>query len=71
MNKANTERNRRQKEFIASMFKNIETLRIKLKHRKPKNLKLYDLTDMDVVQRGHSFLGVFVSIKGKSGMLEK
>lgn len=32
------------------MFKNIQTLRTKLKHRKPENLKLYDLTDMDVIQ---------------------
>lgn len=31
------------------MFKSIRTLTIKLKLRKPKNLKLSDLTDVDVI----------------------
>lgn len=53
------------------MFKSIETLRIKLKDSKTNNLKVYDLTDMDVIQHGKSFLGDYFSIKGKSGMLEK
>lgn len=46
------------------MFKSIGSLRIKLKLRKPKNLKLNDLTDMDVIQQGKYSQGVMFLLKG-------
>lgn len=56
---------------MVSMLKSIEALGFKLKHRKPKNLKLYGLTDRGVIQCGKSFLGGYVSIKRESGILDK